>query len=156
MLESMGCALYPHALKMDEIYWDTLIEAATPSDGAVELLHQLKQQGLRIGIGTDMTARIQLRKLTELGMLPYVDFLVSSEEAGVEKPAPEFFARCVAKAGCESRECLFIGDNLKKDVFGALNAGWKAVWYCPEGAQMGDDILQIANFAQLPELLGKL
>jgi putative hydrolase of the HAD superfamily len=141
---------------MDELYWGTLIEAARPSEGAVELMGDLKRQGIRIGIGTDMTARIQLRKLTELGMLPYVDFLVSSEEVGAEKPDLRFFARCVEKAGCESWECLFIGDNLKKDVLGAQNAGLKAVWYCPEGNPTETDILQIAKLAQLPELLLRL
>jgi putative hydrolase of the HAD superfamily len=153
MLEQEGCALEPHVLVMDELYWGTLMEAAKPSQGAIEVMKDLKRQGIRIGVGTDMTARMQLRKLTKLGMLSYVDFLVSSEEAGVEKPHQRFFARIVEKAGCEKQECLFVGDNQKKDVLGAMDAGLKAVWYCPEGCSTHTELLQIANLTQLSQLI---
>lgn len=152
MLEKKSLPLYPHVLEMDRIYWDTLLEASAPSDGASETMQALKKQGFRIGIGTDMTARMQFRKLTRLGLLPYVDFLVSSEEAGAEKPDPKFFALCVKKAGCKKEECLFVGDSLAKDVQGALRAGLKAVWYCPDGKEPGADILKITNMAQLPRM----
>lgn len=38
-----------------------------------------------------MTAYIQYKKLESLGVTPYIDFMVSSEEAGVEKPHPTPF-----------------------------------------------------------------
>ena len=126
MLERAGLPLYPHVLEMDSLYWDTLVRMSVPSDGAREAMRTLKERGIKIGVGTDMTARMQFQKLTALGLLSYVDFLVSSEEAGAEKPDPALFARCVAKAGCESRECLFVGDSLRKDVLGAMNAGLRA------------------------------
>lgn len=156
MLESRGLPLYPHVLKMNELYWNTLLEASAPSDGALEALQMLKRQGMRIGIGTDMTARIQFRKLTALGLLPEIDFLVSSEEAGAEKPDPVFFSRCVKKAGCREQECLFVGDSLKKDVLGAANAGLKAVWYCPDGYQEQVNVRQITNMTELPQIISAL
>lgn len=149
MLESIGLPLYPHVLEMSRIYWDTLIGAAVLSPGALEAVKQLKDQGIRIGIGTDMTARIQFRKLTKLGLLPYIDFLVSSEEVGAEKPEKAFFERCVQKAGCKRQECLFVGDSLKKDVLGALEAGLKAAWYCPEGCRESADVPQLTDMLQL-------
>ena len=39
-------------------------------------------------------------KLEELGLAPYVDMVVNSEEAGVEKPDSKFFGLCAEKAGC--------------------------------------------------------
>ncbi len=132
MLEKLGLPLYPHVLEMEGFYWDTLLKEAVPSANAKETLRSLKDRGIRIGVGTDMTARMQFRKLEMLGMLAYVDFLVSSEEAGAEKPALSFFARCVEKAGFGKKECLFVGDSLRKDVLGALDAGLQAVWYGPE------------------------
>lgn len=156
LLESRGLPLYPHVLEMDAIYWDTLIRHSVPSAGALEALETLKKQGIRIGIGTDMTARIQFRKLTELGLLPYIDFVVSSEEAGAEKPSSRFFARCTAKAKCRAQECLFVGDNIKKDVLGAMAAGMKAAWYCPEGEQTEEDVLKLTDMAQLPGIVSAL
>lgn len=156
MLESRGIPLHPHVLEMSGLYWNTLLEAAVLSCGAPETVKALKEQGMRIGIGTDMTARMQFKKLEVLGLLPYVDFLVSSEEAGVEKPEAAFFARCVEKAGCQADECLFVGDNLNKDVLGALDAGLHAVWYCPDGAGCPADIRQITHMGQLLEAVSVL
>lgn len=156
MLESRGLPLYPHVLEMNDLYWDTLIEASVPSAGAPEAIKMLRHQGIRIGIGTDMTARVQFKKLTKLELLPYIDFLVSSEETGVEKPAPAFFARCVEKAGCEAEECLFVGDNLKKDVKGAMDAGLKAVWYCPDGYEPQVNVPQITDMMRLPQMVPAL
>lgn len=152
MLENQGLPLYPHVLKMNDLYWDTLLETAVPVPGIMEAVNALKEKGFRLGIGTDMTARIQFRKLEVLGLLRYMDFFVSSEETGTEKPHPAFFARCVKKAGCPAKECLFVGDSLKKDVQGAVDAGLQAVWYCPEyRKKAGEDVPRITDMRQLPE-----
>lgn len=149
MLESQGLPLYPHVLKMNELYWGTLLKAAVPSRGAEETMKELRAQGVRIGIGTDMTARVQFQKLEALGLLSYIDFLVSSEEAGAEKPKAAFFDRCVQKAGCQRQECLFAGDSLAKDVQGAAAAGLRAVWYRPEGGKDQEGVPQIADLTEL-------
>lgn len=156
LLESRGLPLHPHVLRMDSIYWDTLIECSQVSPGAQELLKWLKERGIRTGIGTDMTARIQFRKLEKLDLLPWIDFVVSSEEAGAEKPSQAFFARCTAKAGCEAGECLFVGDSLKKDVLGAAAAGMNAVWYCPEGERPEEDVLQVTELTQIARIIPAL
>lgn len=157
MLEKLGLPLYPHVLEMEGLYWDTLLREAVPSVHAKETLRSLKDRGIRIGVGTDMTARMQFRKLETLGMLAYVDFLVSSEEAGAEKPSLSFFARCVEKAGFGKKECLFVGDSLRKDVLGALDAGLQAVWYGPESpVEEREDVLRITDMRQLPEVVSAL
>ena len=54
--------------------------------------------GVRIGLGTDMTAYMQYEKLIRLGLMEYMDFIVSSEEAGTDKPGNAFFMLCARKA----------------------------------------------------------
>lgn len=132
VLEKRGLPLTPHVLRMNDLYWDCLMDAMKPSPHAEETLRALRQAGIRTGCGTDMTARVQFQKLERLGMLDAFDFLVSSEEAGVEKPASGMFLLCAGKAGVLPEECLFVGDNRKKDVQGALDAGMHAAWFCPE------------------------
>jgi len=130
-LEEIGSTDYQKALEMYHAYWDAVIEAAEPEPGLIPLLGRLKKRGIKIGVGSDMTAYMQYKKLEKLGALPYLDFLVTSEEAGVEKPTPRFFELCVKKAGCRPEECVFIGDSLKKDVAGPAGCGLVGTWYNP-------------------------
>lgn len=131
-LEQIGSTDYQKAMEMYHVYWDTVLAVMEPEPGIVSLFLRLKDAGIRLGIGSDMTAYIQYKKLEKLGVLRYLDFLVMSEEAGAEKPAPRFFDLCVKKAGCRPEECVFIGDNLKKDVIGSTECGLKGTWYNPE------------------------
>ena len=105
---------------MYHLYWDSLLSSARPEEGVLQLMQLLKTKGIGIGIGTDMTAYIQYEKLEALGVSSYIDWIVTSEEAGAEKPAERFFALCAEKAGADPSQCIFIGDTLEKDVEGAL------------------------------------
>ncbi|MDO5411365.1 MAG: HAD family hydrolase [Lachnospiraceae bacterium] len=122
-------AAYPHAMNMYHCYWDTFLGNMECAPYCRELLGELRKRNIRIGIGTDMTALIQYRKLETLKILPLIDFMVTSEEAGAEKPDPEFFRLCIHKAGCRPHECLFIGDHPEKDVKGAWKAGMNVLRY---------------------------
>ena len=132
MLELLEQPLFPHARNMYHAYWDTFIEHIEPNPGVLKFMQELKKRKIRIGIGTDMTAYIQYRKLEAIGAAPYIDFIVTSEEAGIEKPHAHFFDICVEKAGVCAEECAFIGDNVKKDIEGAWESGLKGIWYTQE------------------------
>lgn len=129
MIELLGQPLFPHTQTMYHLYWDAFFSHMNPSPGISDLFAHLKQCGIRIGIGTDMTAEAQYRKLNILGLSSYIDMMVTSEEAGAEKPHPRFFKLCVEKSHCQPDECLFIGDNIKKDVEGAISCGLHGIWY---------------------------
>lgn len=152
MLEQLGQPI-SRALTMSELYWDTLVDAAQPTPGAAETMAALRAKGIRIGVGTDMTARMQLVKLKKLGLLELVDFMVSSEEAGAEKPAEAMFRRCVEKAGVPAAECLFVGDSLSKDVKGPMACGLRGAWYCPDGAEPDCDVPVIRSLGELLKLI---
>ncbi len=82
--------------------------------------------------------------------------MVTSEEAGAEKPDVRLFALCAEKAGCTAEECVFVGDNLKKDVAGAKNAGMHPVWFCPDkekAVSVPEGAARIQTFSELPALL---
>lgn len=130
-LEQVGKREFSNALEMYYIYWDTILKVMEPEPGVRELIAALHADGIRIGVGTDMTAYIQYKKLIGLDIMRYISFIVTSEEAGAEKPSEKFFRLCVEKAGCLPEECVFIGDSLEKDVYGAEAYGLKGIWYCP-------------------------
>lgn len=129
LLELMEKPIFPHLRNMYDLYWQVFFEVCKPEPGCMELMEELKKRGITIGIGTDMTARMQYEKLEKLGYAPYINHMVTSQEAGYEKPHAIFMERCIKKAGCSPRECVFVGDNFRKDVLGAARAGMHAVWY---------------------------
>ena len=98
MLETLGKPVFPYAYEMYNLYWDTLIDQIIPSPGIEELMKELKQRGIYIGIGSNMTSDVQYRKILKLGLGKYIDGIVTSEEAGAEKPHRKaFFDLCVEK-----------------------------------------------------------
>ena len=135
LLEEKKLPLHPHALEMAKAYWRGVLDNMAPSPGAREIMEELRRMGIRIGLGTDMTAYMQYEKLIRLGLMEYMDFIVSSEEAGTDKPGNAFFMLCAQKAGCLPGECLFIGDNIVRDYGGAAAAGMQARWFIPPWKQ---------------------
>jgi FMN phosphatase YigB (HAD superfamily) len=53
------------------------------------------------------------------------------------------------KAGCERKQCMFVGDSIKKDVIGATNAGLVGVWYNPENKETKEDVTSIVELSQV-------
>ena len=156
MLERASLPLQGHALAMYELYWNTLLDSIHPFEGAADTMRALKEHGCRIGIGTDMTAFMQLKKLDRLGLLPFVDFMVSSEEVGVEKPSPAIFDMICKKAEASPQECLFIGDHLQKDYLGAAACGFHALWFCPEERELTVEEKKADRIRNLREVLKSL
>ena len=157
LLERLGIPI-SHAPRMAERYWEAFLAQVKPEPGTRETLEQLRKRGLRLGLGTNMTAEQQYEKLERLGLLPLVDFLVSSEEVSAEKPESKLFLCCVEKAGCRAEECLFVGDDPERDILGALAVGLRSVWL-RRGEQKNSiprPIPQIRRIDELPALLGRI
>jgi HAD superfamily hydrolase (TIGR01662 family) len=84
-------------------------------------LRELHDAGLWIGIAGNQTLRAG-SILRSLG-LP-ADLIVTSDDLGVEKPDPRFFAEVVKLAPCAAAEILYVGDRLDNDVRPAAAAGF--------------------------------
>lgn len=139
LLENEGLPVMPHAGRLDDVYWKAILDNIEVEPGVVDFIRSLKAAGIRVGIGTNMTVRIQYDKLERIGVADMVDFIVSSEEAGVEKPAPRFYDLCAEKAGCARDEIAFIGDSMKNDALAAVAAGMQGIWYCPPNKELKPD-----------------
>lgn len=92
---------------------------------ALPCLHELRRRGYRIGLAGNQpeAAEAALRAMA----LP-VEFIASSAGWGVEKPAPEFFARVVALAGVPPAAIAYVGDRVDNDIVPAADAGMAAVF----------------------------
>lgn len=118
-LEKLGLSSFEHALKMDQLYWNTFLKEMRLFDGALEFLQELNRP---ICLITDLIASIQFQKIERLGLGNILAFMVSSEEAGVEKPHPFPFLLGCHKLGLKPAEVIMIGDNEAKDG-GCQNLG---------------------------------
>ena len=59
----------------------------------------------------------------QLGLEPYLDFVVTSEEVGSDKPEPAIFLAALQRAGGNASEAVHVGDQYKIDVVGAREVG---------------------------------
>jgi FMN phosphatase YigB (HAD superfamily) len=86
-------------------------------------LSRLREAGIRVVVAGNQTARAgELLRALELP----ADLIVTSEEWGVAKPDPLFFAQVVGAAGCQPHEVLYVGDHPENDLFPAKGAGLQA------------------------------
>lgn len=131
-LEYLGLSPMPISLRLYETYWGTFLEKMTLFDGVREFIDCLHEHKIKVMICTDLTAHIQHRKIEALGLAKDICCLVTSEEAGKEKPSPEIFGLCLKKLGMLPEEVCCIGDSLVKDVEGAKAAGMRAILFHPE------------------------
>lgn len=120
------------ALEMYETYWGVFLQKMQLFPGTRELLDALHDKYVRVAVCTDLLAHIQHRKLKALKMTDDVDCLVTSEEAGAEKPSPKIFELCLEKLRLYPKEVCFVGDSFERDVRGAAAAGMRAIWFHPD------------------------
>ncbi len=89
---------------------------------AHELLKYLKNKYL-IHIITDGFFEVQIIKLRTSKLSPFIANVITAEEVGYLKPAPELFEFALSHSNAKKDESLVIGDNYETDIIGAHNAG---------------------------------
>lgn len=123
MLEIMGLGSQVLlALDMEQTYWRTFLGNAKLFDGVKEFLDDLRIAGIPTAIVTDLTAQIQFRKIVYFGLDHYFDYIVTSEEAGYDKPNNAPFEIAIQKMQPKGQCIWMIGDNHKTDIGGARKA----------------------------------
>lgn len=114
------------ALEMEELYWSEFLSGMMFNPGAEEFLKEMSFRGIGSCLVTDLTTHIQMRKWNVLNLGRYIDFMVSSEEAGIEKPAPGIFEMALKKLKLEAKDVIMLGDSEEKDIKGAEALGIRA------------------------------
>ena len=128
-LEEVGENPVKTALDLYEVYWGTMLETMDLYPYVLPLMKALKERDIKIAVLTDLTAHIQHRKIKKLSLEEYIDVLVTSEEAGAEKPSVVAFEKLLKKCNVFPHEMLMIGDSLEKDVQGALHVGMHGILF---------------------------
>ena len=122
-----------------------------PSDKkeTIETLEYLKSK-YELVILTDWYGDQQSKRLEKLDILKY--FLkVYSAEKTKRKPFNESFMQAIGTNKPE--ECIMIGDNLERDIKGALNAGLQAIYYNPNHKEFDIECTDISKIEELRNIL---
>ena len=91
-------------------------------DDVISTLETLKQQKLILGLLTNAT-KDMISVHHRLGLESYLNFVVTSEEAGANKPNPLIFLAALDQARVNAAEAVYIGDQYELDVVGARGVG---------------------------------
>jgi len=120
MLEIMGLGSQVLlALDFEQTYWRTFLSNAILFDGVKEVLDDIRLLGIPTAIVTDLTAQIQFRKVVYFGLDQHFDYIVTSEEAGFDKPHEAPFQIAIEKMRPKGDCIWMIGDNPVNDIRGA-------------------------------------
>jgi len=98
---------------------------------APRVLQWLKDRGKLIGLicNVGLTPGLGLRKILEkFGVAEYFDLMIFSDEVGFRKPDPRMFHEASDELELEPCRIVHIGDNLRSDIWGAKNVGFRAVY----------------------------
>lgn len=127
-LESYGINPIAHIEALCDLYWQSVLNHTKLRAGVSELFADLHAHGVKVGVCTNMLVGMQARKLCLLGIADAIDFLVTSEEAGKDKPDAAIFELALKKSGCQPEEVLMVGDNFDHDIRGAHAVGISGLW----------------------------
>ena len=149
------------ALDFEQTYWRTFLSSAALFDGVKDFLDDLRIIGIPTAIVTDLTAQIQFRKIVYFGLDQYFNFVITSEEAGFDKPHSAPFELAVQKMQPESDCIWMIGDDPVADIGGARKAiGAFTIQKVHKGVIVGKDEnkpdVEIKSFESLRKILQKL
>ena len=132
-----------------DIYWKSFFEKIHCFVGVKEFIQWNKQQNVKIAILTDYETEHQIVKLEKLGLLEYIDVIVTSEEVGKEKPSKQMFLTVLIKMDLTAENVIMVGDNFKKDIIGAVDLNIFAYWFTEDTNQKHDNYIIFNNFEKL-------
>ena len=162
MLEIMGLGSQVLlALDFEQTYWRTFLANAVLFDDVKELLDDFRLLGIPTAIVTDLTAQIQFRKVVYFGLDHHFNYIVTSEEAGFDKPHKAPFLIALEKMQPKGNCIWMIGDNPINDIRGSKES-INAITFqkIHEGVELGlgqnaPDV-SFSDFRNLRELLSNL
>jgi putative hydrolase of the HAD superfamily len=142
-------------------------EPHTGTDPQVRpVFEALRERGLKVGV---LSNTIWPRSWHEDffrrdGVIDLIDGDVYTSEIPWTKPSPEAFTAAMQAVGATTPErCVYVGDRLYDDIWGAQNAGLRAI-HVPHstipveqhGHSVGDPDAVVHELAELPALIDRL
>jgi putative hydrolase of the HAD superfamily len=100
-----------------------------------QLLQDMANAGLKLGVITAGLARKQMEKILRLGLDRYVDpkLIFITDQVGIAKSNPKLYRQAARTAGVKPGQAMHVGDHPHSDIQSAQQAGMITVWYRGSG-----------------------
>ncbi len=126
-----------------------------------EVMEELIKTNLDFGIISNVVSLTQVpRNLVDYGLESYFSKIILSSGFGKVKPAPGILHHAAESFGHLPEECIYVGNCLSKDIFGAKNAGYKAavqIEYMDDSDDITDKGVEpdynIKSMRELPDII---
>lgn len=154
ILEDMGILENADFLAraLSEEWWDNADVELYPD--AQETLPRLKEAGLKIGIITNGFEKDIEDILARFNLAGFFDVAIGIDTVRKPKPCREIFLHALRILKVQPYEALYVGDDLEKDYFGALRAGFRAILLDREDL-VKENVAKIKNIGDLLDLIIK-
>lgn len=141
------------AVKMNDDYLNALSTKSILFEETIPLVTKLKEAGKRIFIITNGVTKVQLGRIKDSPLKPFLEEHFISERMNVSKPQKLFFD-LVAKQikDYSPNSAIVIGDSLTSDIQGANNAGLDCIWLNMDGKKAPDNLRITFEAKNLPEI----
>lgn len=153
IFKSMNIEISDQALKMSDDYISLCPLKTHVLPHTYDVLDYLKSR-YELYILTNGFNDVQEIKIDKSNLRNYFRGMITSESAGYKKPSREMFQFALQSANCSAHETIMIGDNLKTDIYGAMNAEIDAVFFNPHGIDHRyDPHYEITSLNELTNIL---
>ena len=120
---------------------------------ALPSIDELKKRGLAVGLISNVERDMSVT-LDSLGLTKRLDAVVTSLDAGANKPRPEIFQYALKKTGTPPAQAIYVGDQYQVDVVGAKSAGMKGILLDRDSQH--EDITDCPRIKSLAEITAHL
>lgn len=97
------------------------------AEHGAEVIRELYERGYTLGIISNLITSKEIPDWLEAdGLTPYFKSVLLSAVCGIRKPDPEMHRIAAREVGISPERCVYVGDNLKRDVAGTKAAGFGA------------------------------
>ncbi len=144
-----------HSEELTTKFYDLYPSQDAPIDGAKQLIQNLSKH-YQLGLITNSSKGVQMKKLDAIEIKDHFDFVIFSEEVGSRKPDEEIFLSALNYMNCKAKNCLYVGDSYESDVIGAKNIGMQSCWFNKENRYKTEKQLhdiEITELSQLTQIL---
>ena len=155
MLETcFGASRPEEAVTLNDSYWRGFAGCMKLDPDCREVLGECRR-AVPIAWVSNYTTKRQIWKLGVLGLGGIADYLITSEEAGAEKPDPRPLLLALEKLGARAETALAVGDSFTEDVAAALACGMDCAWMVRDQQirPASESVYPVRNWAELREVL---
>ncbi len=149
VLEGLNCFSSDLQKKVSEDFLNSSFENIKRN---LKVLKKLKKR-FKIGIISNNYGNLK-EICKETGLINVLDVMVDSNLVGAIKPSRKIFFKGLKALNVTPEEAVMVGDNIKRDIIGALDIGMDAILISPEnkrnvmvpqGVQVIKDISEVLN-----------